>query len=909
MFKKGMLSLTIATILLTGCQPATPEESLQAAQEAMSKQNYQEAVVVLKNAAQDAPLNMEIREALGQALYHRRDLAAAAKELTTVIEDTSYQHEPISEDMLFASLYFSNRAEDLVLLEENLGDKASDKIRLFADIGALVVNPDVQNQSNVIEGNSRAEKVLRTFQLIRAGDFSGALKLSNVVVESDMAVLDTVLHFTHARLLARENSFAEALTHLQPVYEEFRNIAVVAMFNAELLVNMGELEKAEKITQAWLEEKPKMPLLNQIQADIDMQQGEFDSAIRHAEIAAQSPSASVKTNIIAGLAALKVSSWEKAYTYLTRAHNQAPEYAKVKRLLARVQLELGYFEEATAVLQSLEMQSEEDSAFLISASDYLFKHGNHDEAKQVLESSLGRAENDQAILLQLSSLQMSSSDEAVEETIKRMLASDSESIGAKFLQIQRHVKAGDYAAAKEVVKTFDNQEGATPNVLRAMIAMGEQQHETALQYTSKVLEQDPENMSALRIAMIANYQLGNHAETLDQSERLLLLQPFSWITVTDYLKLLEDEKVNVGEVLKRKQKEAPDAVGFRLANAVFYFRNNNYKEAASQLEPQEGELPPLFRKLLISSYLEQGNYGKAEEVAKRWLEKSEGNNEAALTLIGIQELAGNIEKATSLAEKYAKQFPADLRFDVSQFYLLMRQGEFEKAESLLVELRRSTIPSGLLSQFEGELAMADRNIDSAIKHFESALKNSQNFGTAVMLARGYGLKGDIEKGLEVLEATAAGTEQNDPKLQHAIAQYSMTFGVPKKAVQIYKNIIETNSEDAHAHNNLAVALYELGSLDEALEHVNTAISLQTSEYYFDTKGLILNEKENYSGAEENFRKALKVNPNYSEAALHLSQVLVKQGMDKEARQLHKDFHQKAKSKKERDQWRELEKQI
>ncbi len=66
----------------------------------------------------------------------------------------------------------------------------------------------------------------------------------------------------------------------------------------------------------------------------------------------------------------------------------------------------------------------------------------------------------------------------------------------------------------------------------------------------------------------------------------------------------------------------------------------------------------------------------------------------------------------------------------------------------------------------------------------------------------------------------------------------------------------------NVHNNLSIALKELGLLDEAEEHVRKAISLRPHfAIAYNTYGTLLNDRADLQGARKNLLKAIQLDPN------------------------------------------------
>ncbi|MGD0958242.1 MAG: tetratricopeptide repeat protein [Methylomonas sp.] len=109
----------------------------------------------------------------------------------------------------------------------------------------------------------------------------------------------------------------------------------------------------------------------------------------------------------------------------------------------------------------------------------------------------------------------------------------------------------------------------------------------------------------------------------------------------------------------------------------------------------------------------------------------------------------------------------------------------------------------------------------------------------------------------------------------------------KKAEFFFREVVSLNPDLAEAHNNLGNALKELKRFDEAKECYLKALSLNScAEKSYHNLGLILKEQRRYDEAEHYYRQALLIKPDYAEAELGMSELLLTRGKFEEGWKLH-----------------------
>jgi len=96
------------------------------------------------------------------------------------------------------------------------------------------------------------------------------------------------------------------------------------------------------------------------------------------------------------------------------------------------------------------------------------------------------------------------------------------------------------------------------------------------------------------------------------------------------------------------------------------------------------------------------------------------------------------------------------------------------------------------------------------------------------------------------------------------------------AVEAYKKAIELKNDDASYHNNYALALVQMGSLDEAKAELTKAAQLdptQAAKFYYNL-GAVLTNTGKVDEAAEAFRAAIGADPTYADAQYQLGIALM-----------------------------------
>jgi Flp pilus assembly protein TadD len=97
------------------------------------------------------------------------------------------------------------------------------------------------------------------------------------------------------------------------------------------------------------------------------------------------------------------------------------------------------------------------------------------------------------------------------------------------------------------------------------------------------------------------------------------------------------------------------------------------------------------------------------------------------------------------------------------------------------------------------------------------------------------------------------------------------------ALPEYRRALATNPGNAKAHNNLALALVELGQLDEAAKHFAASLESEPKAEIYSDLGFTLAQLGRSAEALENYEKALELDANCASAHINLAVTLCSRG--------------------------------
>ncbi|HEV2386439.1 MAG TPA: tetratricopeptide repeat protein [Candidatus Acidoferrales bacterium] len=396
-----------------------------------------------------------------------------------------------------------------------------------------------------------------------------------------------------------------------------------------------------------------------------------------------------------------------------------------------------------------------------------------------------------------------------------------------------------------------------------------------------VLKLDPsDNEAALWLARLYRFQ--NQPEKAEQVlEQLLNHDPSNQQALEQYTQLLLDEG-HADDAVKRLEKVAGGSGSGRLydllGDAYAQMHDNAHAEQAYrravQLEPG---LPAHLRRLAQTLFDED----KFDEAAKQYgqltqLEPSEGENYLRLAEIYYQQK--KYDQAEASISQAKQRAPENLEVIYNEAIIAEAQGRFADAigtiSNALTSLKGQPASGpkpnpgvyGILYEELGRLYRQQANYPAAIDTFKQllALGPAEQHRARQELIETYRENNQIDAAIEAAqEAITAYPQDREMKITHALllGEKEQTDG----AVSSLKALLDGTSADREIYLDIAQVDQRGHRYADAEQAAHTAESMsqrpgENGAAYF-VLGAIYERQKKYDQAEQEFRKALEVNPN------------------------------------------------
>jgi superkiller protein 3 len=123
---------------------------------------------------------------------------------------------------------------------------------------------------------------------------------------------------------------------------------------------------------------------------------------------------------------------------------------------------------------------------------------------------------------------------------------------------------------------------------------------------------------------------------------------------------------------------------------------------------------------------------------------------------------------------------------------------------------------------------------------------------------------------------------DDAELRNALGWTLFQDGRTAEAVAEYNRALSADANHAKAHNNLALALVELGELDEAASHFEASLAIEPKAEIYSDLGFTMARLGKPQEALADYQKALELDPNCASAHANLAVTFVQAGQFGEA---------------------------
>lgn len=872
--KLALAGLTISALLFS--HTGFANKYISSAEEYLSKNETNAAMIELKNAIQKSPEDAIPRYMLGKIYLEQGNFTNAEKELSRALKYGYSAKEALP--LLARALLNQNKLDDIFLLVEDFSDTGTTPDLLAITAMAEIKRNNLDEAKTLLKKAgtdtvygklAQATYLSTTNQLESASDYVSSL-LKSEASNSDVWMLKGHLEIA-------QNKFDEAYDSYAKAYELSPNARQYIFFMAQALVSGQKLEEAKPLVDNLLTTHSHNIYVNELKAIIAFADQDYSVAKTHADRAIHSGSDSLRVSTISGISAFYLGQFEQAHRVFTKIYPELPKAHVVHRLYIMSQIELGYVDEAIESLNNYDIQSPEESRFISQASIELAKIGRNETALKLAKKA---AINDSSqIEATLGLVKLANNDLSGIEDLHSAIEADPSMQDAKRGLSNYYLSRKMFDDANSVADRWLEKQpnDTTALMLKGVINKEKGKIDLAQTYFNQVREIDPNNVQS--IVELADIESSNG----DTQKALSLLVDAKNLAPNNYkvnTKFLEYSK-QIGRLpeamrtLDEQIKADPLNSHLKVQKAHALVLSDDKKSAINVLESlPHADKDANVLKFLGNLYFSLGKIPEAKRNYQQWVDTDIYNPTAYIRSIQLLGYNNEIDSGLNLAQKAQSVFPSDARFSLIRAELFFKNGDLENAQRTLDAMPEHVRGTAYALELQGAIYIAKQDFSTAVDVYEKSYAAMPNIQNARKLASIYSLNDQNTEAISFLNNIIEQHGEKAEPLKLKLAELQIK-SQPEKALAQYEAILAKDPNNALVLNNLAWLYMDKDQTDQACKYAQKAYEIASRSFEIaDTYGYCLLKSGDTTRALELLELAYNSRQQNAEIALHFAEALL-----------------------------------
>lgn len=892
-----LLNLSLSVPAQAG--PEAAPKFFEDAQAHYSAGEYKAAIIQLKNALQHDPKHLSSHILMGAIRVEQSDGAGAESALRMAQRlgaDRKLTTVPMARALLLQGQYkkllkelepegFPTKVQAALLVERGQAYLELMNIDAAYEAFSIAVENDPVS-ARAIAGKATV--------LIRQGQLADAKRLAAHAVTlapDDASVWNVKASIPHLQgeLQAAVQQYSKAI-ELNALQLDAR-LARVGLY-----LDLKQFEAAARDLDFLQQEFPLEPraaylrsvLSNRI-GDTDGAQQALSEAIAIIEtLRPQYVFSRAPILLVAGLANYGGGHFEKSRVYLTRYIEKFPGQPGPRKLLGAILMKDGAYRQAISVMEAALKYAPKDHRLLTQLGTAHMRAGHHDVASTLLERAVDLSGGASDVRAQLAYSRLASGDHssAVEE-LNAVLAQDPDALQAGITLIVTHLKQRNYAPAVKIASALSrrNPKDTTLLNLLATAYIGIRDYSQARLHFERAIALD-ENFLAAQINLGKVDRLeGKLDQALDHFRQLLNAHPDNTRLLLELARVQQARGQQGLAILALEKARAHDsrAIPPRLVLAEIFIKEKRNKQAlkmaieAEAIDSQNLKVLSTVGRAHLANKrpdLARVMYGRMAKIARF-------DAPELYKIANLQLHANDTAGAIWSLRKATQGDPTHVAARAGLSELLLAGGNDvgaeEQARALLERFPKRAIGEVLL----GDVLRHRRAYQTALQHYQSALRREPTSRVAIRVFQTWQLRGDLPGAISFL-TDWVGKYPQDRLSRQALAEAYLRQGDLDEARSHYETILRHHPASPSVLNNLANIHLKTGS-PKALAIARQAYTLgPQNPSASDTLGWVLVRQGQPEEGLKYLRDAYSRLSDSPEIAYHIAVALNQLGRKAEA---------------------------
>jgi len=886
--RKRLAAAALLALALAACSGGEkPEKMIASARDYMAKSDYKAAVIQVKNALQENPELPEARFILGLALLKGGDPVGAETELRKA-RSLGHPDEqvvpPLAQAMLMLGK-FKNVVEDFAAVQlTSAAAKAEYQTALASAHAAQGATPQALQALNAA---LQADPAYAPALLIKAGTLARERKFDEA-----QAIVDSVLakdansaeawKFKGDLLLTAKDQADEALKayrkaiEISPGYLLAHGALLTEMFRRGDLDSAGtQLAELKKVA-------PNNPQTRYFDTLLAFQKKDFKHARELSQQLIKVAPDNAQALVLAGTIELQSNSLVQAETLLAKALQGAPNFALARQLLTTTYLRSGQPEKALTTLQPMLKGDDQGPRIDALAGEVYLQNGDVAKAESYFAKAARQDPKNTRARTALALTHLATGKDTGYGELQSLAASDSGTT-ADLALISVSLRRGDFDKALAAIAALEKKQPDKPlaSNLRGRTLLAKKDVAGARKAFEQSLSLDPAYFPS--VASLAALDIGDKKLDVARKRFEAVLaknpqHPQALLALAEMRAREGGPKTEVVELINKAIAASPTEKLPRLLLIDLHLRSKDAKLALSAAQTAVAAIPgsPELLDALGRSQQASGDTNQALITFNKTAAMQPNSPVPHMRMAEVHMAAKDKSGAAQSLRKALEAKPDHLDAQRGLILLALDAKNYAEAVSIARSIQKQRPTIGLGYQFEGDVAMLQKNWDAAAAAYRTGLKQGVFPELAsklhsVLLAGGKG--GEADK----MAADWMKSNPKEPVFPLYLAGKALNQNDLATAERLYRGVIQIAPNNAVAYNNLAWVSGQLKKPD-AIGLAEKAVSLVPNQpAYLDTLAMLYSDKDDYAKALEWQNKAVALQPQNPVFKLNLAKIHIKGG--------------------------------
>jgi putative PEP-CTERM system TPR-repeat lipoprotein len=680
------------------------------------------------------------------------------------------------------------------------------------------------------------------------------------------------------------NELTKAIDALKIYTDAVPQSNIAKLMLAETYVRNSQPTEAEPIIDALLARFPEQPVANYLKSTLEIERKNFVKAKEHAEKAINNGYSALFPRIVAAMANISLDLNAQALNHLRAVKDQLKQVPQVEKAYAMLELQEGNTDVAAEILKNQNYQ-EQDLKLIAAATSELTRQGSAQAARELLQHVEQNIDKDVQSLAALGMIKISLDNDAKAgiADLEAALSKDPTQQSTQFNLALAYLAAEQYDKLASITQQWKKEAStkALAHTFEAYALMQQNKVGEAKAAADEALTADSKSMLALmlkaRIALAEN----DNETAKKYTNQALVLQP-------DFAQALEISyslnKGGAGEAavvtaVNEQLTANPESSDLRSLLGRIYIDKKQFNEALQLVAADKSKTeskPAVLWQIQLTALQQTNELKKLLAVAEEWQKAQPGEPQASVAL--VQALTTNKQFGPALAQltELRKKFPNDARLNGMEILLQAENGNFDKALSSINALPADIQNNPSTLFLKARLQAAERDFGGAITTLKQSYQIAKLEPTTLALADLLSRNESPQAAVKFLDNHFS-TEARTPNLQATYANLLLSIE-PAKAEQNFLELIKADEENLLALNNLAYLYAQQNKVDEARTFAEKALKISPNHPdVLDTMGMVLLKQGEAVKAQEQFKQSLQQRPGHPEVLLNLAEAQLKSG--------------------------------